>query len=89
MVGGVGARSSRQLTMALTGFIYKSAVGINIMVLVVSGRGAPSSRHVTLEFHCFIYKTAERIKIMVAADGVPACGGRLGIPQTPYQHLSS
>ena len=52
------------------GFIRKSAVGINIMVLVVSGGGAPRSRQVTLQLHCFSYKTAVRIEIMVAAVGV-------------------
>ena len=70
VVSGAGARSSKQLTLQLTGFIYKSAVEINIMVLVVSGRGAPRSRHVTLQWRCFIYKTAVIIEIMVAAVGV-------------------
>ena len=53
----------------MTGFIYKSAVGINIMVLVVSGGAAPSSRQVTLPWRCFIYNTAVRIEILVVVVG--------------------
>ena len=50
--------------MVFNGFIYKKAVGINILVLVVSGGGAPSFRQVTLQWRCFIYKTAVIIKIV-------------------------
>ena len=44
--------------------MYKSAVGINIMMLVVSGGGARGSRQVTLQWRCFIYKTAVIIEIL-------------------------
>ena len=53
----------------LTDFIYKSAVGINIMVLVVSGGGAPRSRQVTLQWRRCIYKTAVIIDMMVVVVG--------------------
>ena len=67
VVSGAGAPSSRRLTLQWNVVFYKSAMGINIMVLVVRIGGAQSFRHVKLQWRCFIYKTAVRIDILVVA----------------------